>query len=354
MASNGYPKIIKAIFIVDRDRRYSFDVNQNITIHSLKRMITAAAGLGKGLKLYHEGKEYTHYDTDSLEFLFPTLETVVFDLSVSYDSIDEMDELIKLKLSYQYCPLHYSKYPYFYCYNCGKSICSECVKSGAHNGHDFKEKYDYLQSSHNLTQQLFKNLNEGVDKIDEKYLLELKDKIKFKYFDSLVKMVKAIEAKLVQLIDEFVNRNKSNIDVVRKNMTELKNNISEGLDELKDKISIEDMMLDEEIFLTFDRKYRDIASKKNKILEDIESYNQFKQQLKLLGDSVEDIYKEIYVFLDKYLTSDIYSKISKRIESVDILPVSKKDIMRALLSDIKKKPKLYRSVKKSQRHESEF
>lgn len=69
-----------------------------------------------------------------------------------------------------------------------------------------------------------------------------------------------------------------------------------------------------------------------------------------MGDSIEKIYYEIYAFLDKYLTSDIYNKISKEIESVDILPVSKKDIMKALLSDIKKKPKLFRSVKKSKHY----
>ena len=346
MSSQNYPQIVKAIFIVDKDRRYSFDVNQTITIFNLKKIITSAAALGKGLKLFHEGREYTNNDLDTLEFLFPTLNVVVFDLSVSYDSIEEFDELIKLKLTYKYCPIHYSKYPYFYCYNCGKSICSECVKSGLHNNHDFKEKYDYLQTSHNLVQQLFKNLNEGVNKVDEKYLMQLKDKIKFKYFDSLVKMVKSIEGKLLELIDEFLKRNNSHINIVRKNMTELKNNIEEGLDELKDKISIEDMMLDEEIFLTFDKKYRDIGSKRNKILGDIESYNQFKQQLEILGNSIENIYKELYSFLEKYLTSDIYNKISNEIESVDILPVSKKDIMRALLSDIKKKNKLYRSAKK--------
>ena len=346
MSLQNYPKIIKAIFIVDKDRRYSFDVNQTITIANLKRIITAAAALGRGFKLFHEGTEYTHNDPDSLEMLFPNLDVVVFDLSIDYNSIDELDELIKLKLTYKYCPIHYSKYPYFYCYTCGKSICSECVKSGLHNNHDFKEKYDYLQSSHNLVQQLFRNLNEGVNKVDEKILLQLKDKISFRYFDSLVKMVKKIESKLIQLIDEFIRRNESHINVVRKNMTELKNNIEEGLDDLKDKISIEDMMLDEEIFLTFDKKYRDIASEKNKILGDIESYNQFKQQLKILDESVDNIYQEIYAFLDKYLTSDIYNKISEKIESVDILPVSKKDILRSLLSDIKKKPKLFRSVKK--------
>ena len=346
MSSQNYPNIIKAIFIVDKDRRYSFDVNQTITISNLKKIITAAAALGKGLKLFHEGKEYTNNDLDTLQSLFPTLNVVVFDLSVSYDSIDELDELIKLKLTYKYCPIHFSKYPYFYCYNCGKSICSECVKSGLHNHHDFKEKYDYLQSSHNLVQQLFKNLNEGVNKVDEHYLMQLKDKIKFKYFDSLVNMVRAIEGKLMELIDEFLRRNKSHINVVRKNMADLKNNIEEGLDELKDKISIEDMMLDEEIFLTFDKKYREIDSQKNKIMGDIEAYNQFKQQLEILGNSIEKIYQELYSFLEKYLNSDIYNKIFEEIESVDILPVSKKDIMRALLSDIKKKPKLFRSVKK--------
>ena len=349
MSLQNYPKIIKAIFILDKDRRYSFDVNQTITIANLKKIIIAAAALGKGIKLFHEGKEYTHNDPDTLQFLFPDLDEIIFDINVSYDSIEEFDELIKLKLAYKYCPLHDSKYPYFYCYNCGKSICFECVKSGLHNGHDYKEKYDYLQSSHNLVKQLFKNLNEGVEKVDEKYLMELKDKITFKYFDSLVKMVKAIEAKLIQLIDEFFRRNKSNINIVRKNMAELKNNIAEGLDELKDKISIDDMMLDEEIFLTFDKKYRDIASEKNKILGDIEAYNQFKQQLKLLGDSIENIYNDLYAYLDKYLTSDIYDKISKDIESVDILPVSKKDIMKALLSDIKKKPKVFRSVRKNRK-----
>ena len=96
----NFPKIIKAIFILDKDRRYSFDVNQNITIHNLKKMIIAAAGLGKiGLRLYHEGVEYTKNDPDSLDFLFPTKDPVIFTLSISYDTVDECNDLVKLKLS---------------------------------------------------------------------------------------------------------------------------------------------------------------------------------------------------------------------------------------------------------------
>ena len=347
MSQENLPKIIKTIFILDKDRRYSFDVNQNITIRNLKKMIDTAANLGRAhIKLFHDGKEYTSNDEDSLEFLFPTLEIIIFDLGISADTIDIYDDFISLKLNKEYCPLHYSKYPYFYCYTCGKSICSECLFSNAHNGHDYKEKYDYLQSGQELVSQLFKDLNDNIQGGDDQFSLELKDKIRIQFFSKLKKMVEEIERKLVEVLDEFMKRNKQNIEIVKNNMVSLRKNCGEGLEELKDKLCIEDMMLDEEIFLTFDKKFKDIESEKNKIFKDIEEYKQFKQQLKIIADSVEKIYNEIYAFLDKYLTSDIYMKIIKEIDKIDIMPLSKKDIFYRLLSDVKKKPRIYKSSKK--------
>ena len=341
------PKIVKAIFILDKDRRYSLDVNQTITIYYLKRMIMAAANLGSGIRLFHEGQEYTSYDSESLLTLFPDLDKIIFDLELSYENIEQFDDLIKLRLSYKYCPKHFSKYPYFYCHTCGKSICHECVKSGEHNGHDVIEKYDYLQSSVNLVKNIFGKTKDYGLGGDDKFYVELKNKIKFKYFDSLVKMLKEIEAKLALLIDEFIKKNKNNIERVRKNMIEVRMNMAEGFDDLKDKISIEDMMLDEQIFLAFDNKYKDISKNKNKILGDIEAFNQFKQQLKILEDSIENIYNEIYVFLDKYRTSDIYSKIAKKVDEKNVIPISKKEVIDIVLSDVKKKTKLYRKKKLS-------
>ena len=137
------PKIVKTLFILDKNRRYSFDVNQNITIRLLKNMIDAAANLNRAhLRIFHEGKEYTSYDDSTLEILFPDLNLVIFSLTVSFDSFEVYDNLISLKLNKEYCPLHFSKYPYFYCFTCGKSICFECVKSNGHKNHDYKEKYD--------------------------------------------------------------------------------------------------------------------------------------------------------------------------------------------------------------------
>jgi len=346
------PKIVKTIFILDKDRRYSFDVNQNITIRLLKKMIDAAANLNRAhLRIFHEGVEYTSYDESSLEKLFPELNTIIFNLTVSFDSLEVYDNLISLKLNKEYCPLHFSKYPYFYCYTCGKSICFECVNSNDHKGHDVKEKYDYLQSGEKLVSEIFSNLNENLsENKDIGIYQELREKIKIKFFSKLKKMVEEIEKKLVEVLDEFIKRNKKNIEVVKNNMISLRKNCGEGLDELKEKICIEDMMLDEEIFLTFDKKFKDIKNEKDRIIKDMEEYKQFKQQLKIISDAVEKIYNEIYTFLDKYLTSDIYTKIIKEIEKIDIIPLNKKDIFFNILSDVKKRPTLRSTKKKTITH----
>ena len=320
-SSLSQPKIIKTIFILDKNRRYSFDVNQNITIFLLKKMIDAAANLNNAhLRIFHEGTEYTSYNESSLDILFPEKELIVFNLTVSFDSFDA--------------------------YACGKSICFECVKSNTHKGHDFKEKYDYLQSGEKLVNEIFKNLNENIsENRDLDIYSQLRDKIKITFFSKLKKMVEEIEKRLVEVLQEFINRNRKNIEIVKNNMISLKKNCGEGLDELKEKICIEDMMLDEEIFLTFDKKFKEIKNEKDKIIKDMEEYKQFKQQLKIISDAVEKIYNEIYSFLDKYLTSDIYMKIIKEIEKIDILPLNKKDIIYRILSDVKKKP-ILRSTKK--------
>ena len=41
------PKIRQTLFIVDKNRKYLFDVNQNIQIRKLKQMIIHAADLNK-------------------------------------------------------------------------------------------------------------------------------------------------------------------------------------------------------------------------------------------------------------------------------------------------------------------
>ena len=249
------PKIHQTLFIVDKNRKYLFDVNQNITIKKLKSMIVAAADLNKGgLRLFHEGKEYTNYEENALDQLFPNLDYVEFYIQYSYENVEDLEEIIDLKFK-QYCPMHYGKYPYFYCYTCGKSFCSDCFASGIHNNHETKEKYDYLQESKNLVELLFKDLKDifkNTKGVNDESIEELKAKVSIQFFPKLIEMVRQIEQKMLNLILFFFEKEKGNFKTIENNVNLLKDHCEEGLNKLKKEIVIEDMMIDENVFLTFD------------------------------------------------------------------------------------------------------
>ena len=320
------PNIIQTLFIVDQNRKYLFDVNQNITIKKLKMILVAAAGLNKvGLRIFHNGKEYTDYDESTLDKLFPNLNYIEFYLQYSYDNVEDLDEIIDLKFK-QYCPDHYGKYPYFYCYTCGKSFCSDCLRSGIHNNHDTKEKYDYLQESKNLVELLFKDLKDifkNTKGVNDESIEELK--------------VKQIEQKMMNLILFFFEKEKGNFKTIENNVNLLKNHCEEGLDKLKKEIVIEDMMIDENVFLTFDSKFKEIGNEKERFKEDIAKYKQFSETLYLIQNIIEKTYKEIYDFLLKYLNVTEFEDIKNKINSQNINVVDKKKIFDKLLSNIKKR-----------------
>ena len=334
------PNIIQTLFIVDQNRKYLFDVNQNITIKKLKMILVAAAGLNKvGLRIFHNGKEYTDYDESTLDKLFPNLNYIEFYLQYSYDNVEDLDEIIDLKFK-QYCPDHYGKYPYFYCYTCGKSFCSDCLRSGIHNNHDTKEKYDYLQESKNLVELLFKDLKDifkNTKGVNDESIEELKAKVSIQFFPQLIQMVKQIEQKMMNLILFFFEKEKGNFKTIENNVNLLKNHCEEGLDKLKKEIVIEDMMIDENVFLTFDSKFKEIGNEKERFKEDIAKYKQFSETLYLIQNIIEKTYKEIYDFLLKYLNVTEFEDIKNKINSQNINVVDKKKIFDKLLSNIKKR-----------------
>ena len=334
------PKIRQTLFIVDRSRKYLFDVNQNILIKRLKKMIASASGLNRvSLRLFHEGKEYTQYDESALDELFPNLDLVEFDIQYSYDQVEDLEEIINLKLK-NCCPLHEGKYPYFYCFTCKKSICSDCLFSGEHKGHEIKEKYDYLQESKNLVELLFKDLKDIFKNTKEGStgaVNDLKNKVNVQFFPKLVEMVKQIEQKMMNLILYFLEKEKGNYNTIENNVKLLKSHCQEGLDKLKKEIVIEDIMVDENVFLTFDSKFKEIGNEKEKFKDDIQKYKQFSENLFLIQSIIEKTYKEIYDFLNKYLTVTEFEDIKNKLNSQDISVIDKKIIFDKLLSNIKRK-----------------
>ena len=334
------PKIHQTLFIVDKDRKYLFDVNENILIKKLKGMIVAAADLNRvGLRIFHEGIEYTNEDEKALNELFPGLELVEFDIRYSYEQVEDLDEIINLKIK-QHCFQHNDKYPYFYCFTCKKSICSSCLAGGEHINHDTKEKYDYLQESKNLVEilfkdlkDLFKNTKEGSDDAVE----ALKAKVSIQFFPKLVEMVKQIEQKMMNLITFFLEKEKGNYNTIENNVKSLKTHCEEGLNKLKKEIVIEDLMINEDVFLTFDSKFKEIGEEKEKFKQDIEKYKQFSDNLAKIQAEIEKTYKEIYDFLLKYLTVTEYKEIKKKIDAQNIEKLDGDDIINKLLSDVKKR-----------------
>ena len=337
------PEIRQTIFIVDPNRRYVFDVNQNITIKKLKSMIVHAAGLNRlGLRIFHDGIEYTSYDDYALDQLFPDLKQVEFYLQYSYEQIEDLEEIIDLKLK-QHCPEHNDKYQYFYCFTCGKSFCCNCLKSGEHNGHNTKEKYDYLQGSKNLVEILFKDLKDKLKNakgLNEDSIDQLKAKVSIQFFPKLIEMVKQIEQKMINLIYLFLDKDKGNLKTIENNINLLKNHCEEGLDKLKKEIVIEDMMIDENVFLTFHSKFQEIGKENDRFKDDILKYQQFSDNLAMIQNIIEKTYKEIYDFLSKYLDVTEFKDIKNKINAENISVIDKNRIQNILLSDLKKRKPL--------------
>ena len=333
------PKIRQTKFILPNNRIYLFDVNQNISIYKLKKMIIVAANIGKNVRIFHDGIEYTDKDSYCLDELFPDLQLVEFTLELPGVQVEEIENLINLKLR-TYCKGHQGKYPNFYCYTCGNSICTDCLKGNNHKGHNIKEKYDYLQESKDLIENLFKDLKDLLSKtngVPEEIIKQLKAKITIQFFPELVRIVKQIEENMINLILFFLEKDQNNYKLVQNNLVSLKSSCAEGLDKLKENIEIEDLMIDENVFLTFDSKFKSINNEKDKIKNDIEIYKAFTNNLNIIQNIVENTYNEIYSFLIKYLEITKFVDMRNKIQMNDITEVNKKEILERILGDIKKK-----------------
>ena len=333
------PVIKQTRFLLPKKRSYLFDVNQDISIYKLKKMISVAANLGKSVRLFHDNIEYTDKDSFTLDELFPKLQLIEFKIEPQPQIIEEMDDLINLRMR-SFCAGHKGKYPNFYCYTCGKSICTECLRDKKHEGHNIKEKYDYLQESKDLIENLFYDLKDLLGKdqgVPENMIEQLKAKIRVQFFPKLVEIVKQIEENMVNLIVFFLEKDQSNYKIVQSNLTSLKSSCAEGLDKLKENIEIEDLMIDENIFLTFDSKYKGINDEKDKIKKDIDTYKAFSDNLNLIQNIVEKTYNEIYEFLTKYLEITKFTDIRNKLTNNLVTEINKKEILEKILGNIKEK-----------------
>ena len=182
------PNIRKAKFILPYERIYTLDFDHNIQMQELKLMIQKAAHLRKNsFRLFSNGEDYTPYNEEIFDSLFPNQSLVVFTLEVGQgeELFDETKLLLQMNSP---CPEHIEKFLLYYCFTCNTSICSECFTNGIHKNHKIQDKCFYLLSSKYLVEKIFENWS---SKPYEDYqisvdLSQLKTKLNSVMFDELL------------------------------------------------------------------------------------------------------------------------------------------------------------------------
>ena len=74
--------ICKVIFKVNDETSYTFDVDRKTTFYELKKILSNAAHIRKsGIRIFYGDQEFNDdYNKSSLNEIFPTLQTIIFNL----------------------------------------------------------------------------------------------------------------------------------------------------------------------------------------------------------------------------------------------------------------------------------
>ena len=339
--SGQEPNIRKAKFIVSQKRKYTLEFDHNIEMQELKIMIQKAAHLKKNsFYLICNGKNYTNYTDETFESFFPDQKLVVFTLELikGEEEYDETELLLQIKSP---CPEHEYKFLLYYCFDCGKSICSECITND-HIDHKIQDKCFYLLPSKYLVEKMFENWSK---KPYEDYqisvdLNEYKNKLNNVYFKQLFDMLKEIQKKCNVLIDKYNLINQESLSNLRDSVRDIKVSCIKALDEYKNIINIKDIINDQEVFVDFDHTYKDLGNKqKEKFKENLVKFQELNKGVSILVENlINDVCKKINDALLKALDNRQYEDVEQKINLKLIMPVNKDDIINEI-SDKKIKMK---------------
>jgi len=324
------PNIVKAQFIVTESRIYTLEFDQNIQMKELKIMIQVAAHLKKkNFRLFYEGEEYTQYNDESFESLFPNEKLVVFSIQKGEgEAFDETELLLQINSP---CPEHSEKFLLFYCFDCCCSICCDCFTMGKHKGHHIQDKCYYLLPSKFLVQKMFESWSKNPydDYRISTDLTELKNKYNNVLFTQLFQMLKEVQNKCNELIDNYNNVNINSLGNIRDSVRDIKVSCVKALDELKEKLNIKDIVNNPQVFKDFDVAYKELGRIQNeKFRQNLNIFRELNQQVSILVKSlVEKIYNMILETLKKALDEGQFNEIKYQISEKFVKPVDQKSII---------------------------
>ena len=341
------PNIRKAKFILPNERVYTLEFDYNIQMQELKLMIQKAAHLRKNnFKLLSKGEDYTPYNEEIFDNIFPHQSLVVFTLEPGEgeEIFDETELLLQMNSP---CPVHIEKFLLYYCFTCNTSICSECFINGIHKNHKIQDKCFYLLPSKYLVEKMFENWSSrpyddyqiSVD------LAQFKAKVNSVMFDELFKMLKKIQEKCNLLIDEYNTINQNSLGNIRDSVRDIKVSCIKALDNLKEELNIKDIVNNEEIFVEFDSAYKELGKLQNaKFQKNLLIFQELNKKVStLVSNLINQIHSSIYKSLNDCLNEQEYNNIKYQISQKLILPADKNEIINQL-SEHKKKRKSYINI----------
>ena len=324
------PNIVKAQFLISTKRQYTLEFDQNIEFRELKEMIRVAAHLKKNnFRLFCDGDEYTQCHEETFESIFPNKNLVVFSIEPGEGEVyDETELLIQINSP---CPQHKEKFLMFYCYDCDISICSDCFTKGMHKGHHVQDKCYYLLPSKFLVQKMFESwsTNPYEDFKISTDLTDVKNRLNNVFFTQLFNMLKDVQNKCNDLIDNYNNMNINSLGNLRDSVRDIKTGCIKALDELKEKLNIKDIVNDVEIFKDFDVAYKEIGRIQNeKFKYNLLNFRELNQNVSILVTGLIDaVYNSILELLKKILSDERFAEIKMKIGERYVRPFDQNEIL---------------------------
>lgn len=324
------PNIRKARFIVSGNRFYNLEFDHNIQMKELKYMIQVAAHLRKNnFRIFSENEEYTQYNEETFDEIFPEQKLIVFTLEKGEGEVFDETEL-RLQIN-KPCPDHAEKFTLFYCFNCGCSCCCDCFLNGKHKGHNIKDKCYYLLSSRFLVEKMFEGWSNRPydDYRISTDLTDLRTRLDNVLFKQLADMLKQVQDKCNEVIDFYNQVNNESLANFRDSIRDVKLSCIKVLDELKEKYNIKDIVNDPQIFSNFHKAFVEIENDQNNQLK--KNYQNFQELNLKVSELVTGLinakYEEILKVLKNSLTTPDYENVKNQIGQKYIGPVNQTAII---------------------------
>jgi hypothetical protein len=329
--------MIHKIIFQNEDKKYSFDLDETTTFYEIKKIIKNAAHLPKNsFSLINNKIDYSkEYDNKTIYDIFTKEKETYFNIIINEKENEKEETVLKIDLNNP-CEKHIDKFTIYYCLTCKKSICIKCIDE-EHKEHKIKEKADYLAPSKFLIKNLFSDsFKYFVDETYDKSLLieKLKEKTKNNLFNQLKEMIEFINNELSDLINFFLSKVLYSKNNINKNVDLLQEYSIDAFIALKNDINTNKIVIDDEIFLTLDKKYNEISNSKDILKENYNKFIEINKNYDLIVDLIKTIYENIFDNLSSIFNLKDFSKIKNKIKESVVDEIEKEKIVESMFKNV--------------------